>query len=155
MIEKIILKDAKIAEEFLNLQQLSYRVEAEIIGFAQIPPLFETIQDLLDSEEHYLGYFDDGKLVGALSYEMSNEENIVSVHICKMIVHPEHFKKGIASQLLRHLFEHKTDADEFVVSTGAKNDPAIQLYKKFGFVTAFEEQVHPDLSMVTLKKRLS
>jgi ribosomal protein S18 acetylase RimI-like enzyme len=49
------------------------------------------------------------------------------------MVHPDHFRKGIATSLLKALEESEAAIRAMVVCTGADNTPAIQLYQRFGF----------------------
>ena len=43
----------------LSLQIASYRVEAELIGFDDIPPLKDGIQSIREAEETFYGFFVD------------------------------------------------------------------------------------------------
>lgn len=158
MIKEIYITNPMIAREFLELQKLAYQIEAELIGYDQLPPLRETIDQLLESTEACLGYYVANKLVGAISYELEQEgASITSLTICKMIVHPQYFKQGIASQLIQHLLDlcASKQVDEMMVSTGSKNIPAIQLYQKFGFVTHREQRIDANLTLITLKRHLN
>lgn len=75
----------------LALQIASYRVEADLIGFEDIPPLKDGIQSIREAEETFYGYYvqeeNERKLVGAISY--SREGCVVT--ICRMMVHPHFF----------------------------------------------------------------
>ena len=87
-------------------------------------------------KETFYGYYVDGqegpKLAGAISFE--REGSIVT--ICRMMVHPDFFRRGIASSLLQHILieQEREGATRFIVSTGSANSPAIRLYEGFGFI---------------------
>lgn len=154
MIKHIQISDHQIAEKVLEVQKLAYRIEADIIGFDQIPPLLETLEELKLSKETYLAFYEGEQLAGVLSYEVNNEPKATVITICKMIVHPEHFKKGIASRLIDHLTRLDLNASEITVATGSKNVPAIQLYLKLGFKETHEIRIHENLTIKEFNKRI-
>ncbi|MDP4084379.1 MAG: GNAT family N-acetyltransferase [Bacillota bacterium] len=129
MIKQIDLSDILLVGELYQMQKASYLIEARLIGFFEIPPLKETIQELIDCNETFIGYFEKGELAGALSYIAKERE----LTICRMFVHPTHFRKGIARKLLVYLEEMSFDITTFIVSTGKDNVPAKSLYLEFGF----------------------
>ena len=55
-IQRINLHDATILNKTWHLQQEAYKVEAQIIGFDQIPPLLETRKQLQGVDEIFYGY---------------------------------------------------------------------------------------------------
>jgi ribosomal protein S18 acetylase RimI-like enzyme len=148
MIIEINHNNRSIGNEVLNLQKLSYRVEAEIINCDNIPPLREKIDDIIDSQETYLAFYEGREIAGVLTYQIDED----SLTICKMMVHPNHFKKGIASMLLNHVFKLDVMTRRIKVSTGAKNTPAIQLYKKYGFTEVDGIKISEDLSIKSFEK---
>lgn len=136
-------------EEVLRLQMQSYKVEAEYIGTEDIPPLKETLDELLHCGEEFVGYFVDDTLAGVLSYKF--KKGVIDIH--RVMVHPNFFRRGIARSLIRYL-EDKIDTAEFViVSTGAKNSPAVKLYQKLGF-EVLDQSVFGDLVVTNFKKKL-
>lgn len=148
MIDKIDFHDKNIVQELFELQKISYLIEAKLIDFYEIPPLIETFEELLDCGEIFLGYMEDDELIGALSYTIENEV----LTICRMIVHPNHFRKGIAQQLLTAVEEKHPEIRVFLVSTGKDNFPAKKLYQKNGYVLIEEIEVVPGLFISNFKK---
>ncbi|WP_433748312.1 GNAT family N-acetyltransferase [Falsibacillus pallidus] len=142
MIKKVNIKDRSIAEQVLPIQLASYQIEADIIQFYDIPPLKETIEDLMNVKEEFLAYYDNGALAGLLSYE---EDGPSSITICRMMVHPDFHRKGIASALIEELFALTSDCEQWKVTTGAKNEPAKKLYLKHGFTEEKIFEVVPGL----------
>ncbi|WP_236707868.1 hypothetical protein [Brevibacillus choshinensis] len=57
------------ATRMWQLQQAAYRVEAELIGWSDLPPLRETVEELMGSEETFIAYVEEGELAGALSFQ--------------------------------------------------------------------------------------
>jgi ribosomal protein S18 acetylase RimI-like enzyme len=129
MIKSIDFKDYRLVRELYDLQKAAYLVEAKLIHFYDIPPLKETIDELSESNETFLGYFEEKELAGAISYTIDGHE----LTICRMMVHPDHVRKGIAKKLLHTLEERNRDIAIFKVSTGKENLPARALYQKNGF----------------------
>lgn len=138
------------AERMWQLQQAAYRVEAELIVWADLPPLRETARELMDSDETFIAYMEEGELAGALSYKKINDQ----LDLCKMIVDPKHFRKGIARRLLAHLESSHTDVSSIVVSTGARNEPAVQLYLRQGYERTGTKEVAPGLELAFFQKQL-
>ncbi|MGG1399652.1 GNAT family N-acetyltransferase [Bacillus salipaludis] len=149
MIEKIDFENKRLVKELYELQRASYLIEARLINFYEIPPLKESFEELLESKETFFGYFDGEELAGALSYELKGNE----LTICRMIVHPMYFRKGIAQNLLLCLEEDKKEIPIFKVSTGRDNTPAKNLYLKNGYQFVQDFEVVPGLFISTFEKR--
>ncbi|MBD0384273.1 GNAT family N-acetyltransferase [Paenibacillus sp. WST5] len=138
----------------LSLQIASYRVEAELIGFDDIPPLKDGIASIREADETFYGYYveEEGSniLAGAISFSL--EGTIVT--ICRMMVHPKYFRRGIARSLLQYILkeQQQSGASRFIVSTGTANAPAIQLYESFGFVQRRVFTVPPGVSLTTFER---
>lgn len=149
MIKKIDLQNSSLAAELLALQKASYLIEAKLINFYEIPPLLETIDELRECEESFLGYFEGTELAGAVSFTIDRE----SITICRMVVHPEHFRKGIAQRLLAEVENINSDSSVFKVSTGKENSPAKNLYVKNGYKLINDLEVVPGLYISIFEKR--
>ncbi|UOK56640.1 hypothetical protein MGI18_17535 [Bacillus sp. OVS6] len=91
MIKKIDITNPKFAEEVLNVQLPSYKVEAEIIDFYEIPRLKDTVETLLQCSETFFGYYISEELCGAISIKV--EKDVMDIH--RLIVHPNYFKKEL------------------------------------------------------------
>lgn len=145
-IIKLDLQDAFTLSELWSLQHKAYRLEAELIGFNEIPPLLETRDMLAGSTEEFYGCFDDsGDLMGAVAVL---EESPGKLTVTRMMVHPDHFRKGVAGGLLEFIFEHYSRMAQFIVSTGKLNIPAVTLYTKHGFIPAGVEEVAPGVELI-------
>lgn len=148
MIKGIDIHEETIAKAVVDLQKVSYQVEAELIGFVAIPPLLDTVDTLMENDEIFYGYYIKERLIGLISYKL--EDEIVDIH--RVAVHPDFFRKGIAIQLLAHIESLPMDICKFIVSTGSKNLPAIHLYTKLGFIKVEEKDVAPDLKITSFEK---
>ncbi|KAA0544885.1 GNAT family N-acetyltransferase [Bacillus sp. BGMRC 2118] len=150
MIKELVLSNDEKTKELYAMQKASYMVEAELINFYNIPPLMETFEELVHCGEKFLGYIEDGQMAGAVSYTVEDEE----VTICRMIVHPEHFRKGIAGKLLTALEEKTRQYNTITVSTGKENLPAKRLYLKHHFTFVQDKEVVSGLSISIFMKQL-
>ncbi|MDP5276281.1 GNAT family N-acetyltransferase [Chengkuizengella axinellae] len=150
MIKKIDITTKDVAEQVLRVQIPSYKVEADMINFYDIPPLKDSAASLQRSEETFCGYYVGEELAGVISYEI--ETSILT--ICRMIVHPDFFRKGIASALLHSLFESSLNVKKMVVSTGRDNEPAKKLYKKHGFHEVRDVELSHDVFITRLQKMM-
>lgn len=74
MIRRMDLFDFDEVNALLGLQRIAYSVEADLIGFYDIPPLMDTIQSLQSCNEVFYGYYREGELWGAISYTRQADE---------------------------------------------------------------------------------
>jgi len=137
MIQKIDIKDRKNARKVLRLQKEAYKVEVKYLDSYRIPPLMETVDSLIESNEHFYGYFENERLIGVTAYEIEDNAFILS----RVMVSPKHFRKGVASTLIHYVLQLEPNMEKYYVTTGAKNEPALRLYKKFGFKEVSHFQV--------------
>jgi [ribosomal protein S18]-alanine N-acetyltransferase len=78
-----------------------------------------------------LGAFEGDELVGYVI----NSRYVDAWHVMNVAVHPEHQRRGIASQLFERLFEVTRDDERrgYTLEVRVSNDEAIKLYEKLGF----------------------
>jgi ribosomal protein S18 acetylase RimI-like enzyme len=125
---RLDITNRETAQAVLQLQRLAYRLEAELIGSDGIPPLWETLEELRTCVEEFLGVLVKGHLVGAISWRFSAD----TIDIHRLVVHPAHFRRGVATALVRAALDEPT-AKRAIVQTGAQNAPAAALYLREGF----------------------
>lgn len=150
MILPLDLSDEARANELLTLQRASYAVEAALIGTSDIPPLKDTPETLARCGETFYGYFEGDSLIGAISYKV--KDNVLDIH--RLVVHPDHFRKGIGSSLVASVEETEPRPRRILVSTGSDNGPAKNLYLSLGFRETREVEVAPKLRVVVFEKEL-
>jgi ribosomal protein S18 acetylase RimI-like enzyme len=139
MIKILDITDVDVAGSVLSIQLPAYNIEAKLLNFYDIPPLHETVNSLLESNETFYGYYQEEELAGVIS--ISVDEPLLT--ICRLIVNPVHFRKGIGRALLQHVFDAYPEASQFKVGTGEKNEPAVRLYKSFGFQETDKREISP------------
>ncbi|MEM8892912.1 MAG: N-acetyltransferase [Bacteroidota bacterium] len=128
LIRKLKNSDPSIAKEIQQLFYASYLVEAKLLGAKEFPPLNRKLEDYQETETNFYGFHKGEEITGII--ELTLEED--RIEIDSLVVHPDHFRQGIAQQLLEFALE-SLDYNFFRVETGAENEPAIRLYKKLGF----------------------
>ncbi len=151
-IRKLNLADRALAEELWAMQHAAYRQEARLIGVAGLPPLQETVQSLQNCGETFYGFYsEDEELAGAISTEAGEKGELV---ICRVMVHPEFFRQGIGTRLLRHVLSEAPSGTLAVVTAEARNTPAVRLYENSGFIPAGTFKPAPDMTMIRFEKKV-
>jgi ribosomal protein S18 acetylase RimI-like enzyme len=147
MIKILNINNPQLAQAVLAIQLPAYQIEADLIGFQGIPALSETIEDLMNSHEKFIGYYEDHQLSGVVSYD----ENDSLVDICRLVVAPTSFRKGIGRQLIEYVLNEVRHSRDAIVSTGQMNGPAVKLYTKLGFVDEEKFEIAPGVQLVKLR----
>ena len=127
-IEEAIPSDAG---SILNLQKIAYISEAELHDDFEIPPLTQTLEQLLE----------DFKIKKILKVEFggqliaSGQVNLKDgcAHIGRIIVKPEHQGKGIGSKLMKALEEVYPFAISFEIFTGENSARNLGMYQRRGY----------------------
>ncbi|MBW9207621.1 GNAT family N-acetyltransferase [Mumia sp. zg.B53] len=147
-IAPLDVTDAETAAELLAVQRRAYEVEAALIDFPELPMLHETLEELQESSELFLGAYAEGVLVGAVSWERLDDGTI---DIFRLVVDPPAHRRGVASSLLEVLSAleptHRT-----IVSTGSRNAPGLAFYARHGFVPVAEREVAPGVRLTDLER---
>ena len=86
------------------------------------------MEEIRSAAGKFLGLRVDSALAAVIEYRLKDTQ----LSIDSLVVHPSFFRRGLASHLLRSLFDDNEwrIAD---VETAAANLPAIALYEKHGF----------------------
>jgi ribosomal protein S18 acetylase RimI-like enzyme len=133
----------------LAVQLPAYRVEAELIGFVEIPALKDTVTTLQASKEMFYGFYIGEVLAGVISVQMV--EDTLDIH--RLVVHPTYFRQGIGKALLQYILDKNRDrVGRYIVWTGANNTPAKRLYSSFGFHELEQMEVDASVSLVKLER---
>lgn len=127
-IQKLDHTNPGISELIRSVFLVSYPYEAELVGADYFPPLHRPLEDFIHCDNDFLGYW----VADALAAVMEVDSNTASTHIQSLVVDPRFFRQGIAGKLITYVFDNYT-TEQFTVETGLANDPAVLLYKKWGF----------------------
>ncbi len=150
----MIIKRAEMSdlEEILELQYLAYQSEAKLLNNPNIPPLQETIDQLMEEYEKGIilkAVEENGEIIGSVRAYLEND----TVYIGKLIVHPTFQGKGIGTKLL-HTIENEYGNVRYELFTSKKSTRNIKLYERIGYKVFKEEQIKDDLIFVFLYKTL-
>ena len=129
MIIKLENSNEEVANRIYTIFQNSYKVEAQLIGTLDFPPLLRSAKDIKNSNTLFYG-FSENKCLAAI-IEVSIEDEHLGID--SLTVDPNYFRKGIANKLISYVL-NINDFSEAIVETAVVNIPAIKLYKKHGFV---------------------
>ena len=147
-IRPLELRHREHAEALVALQRAAYTVEAELIGFAGIPAMRETVADVANLDERVLGRFDGERLLGAVGYLRVGTE----LELCRLVIDPAAFRAGHASALLDAVDAAEPGVARTTVSTGASNTPALALYGRRGFRVIDVRDVAPGVAIARLER---
>jgi len=137
-------------QEILRLQYLAYQSEAALFGTTDIPPLRQTIEEVI--EEYNKGLIlkaldENGKIIGSVRAYAEKG----TAYIGKLMVHPQMQKKGIGSMLLSAI-ENEFPNHRFELFTSTRSIGNIRLYEKHGYKIFREEESSPELRFVFMQK---
>lgn len=148
MIRKLNHTNPAVARNIRDVFQVSYAVEAKLLNAIDFPPLKRTLQEYLNTETQFYGFWKDDALAAVV--EIRAYKN--ATHIQSLVVDPAYFRQGIGKQLVQFTFD-TFDTKLFHVETGAANGPAIQLYEKLGFNIIKEYLTDHGITKVRLEKK--
>src|ERR1700761_1249903 len=99
VITDVTPAEYSVAIQIHAVMQAAYKLEAERIGFAEFPPLRESLEELRQSSDSFLVFQQSGRIIGGLSFRRGTD----TIAITRLVVSPEHLRKGIGSALLSEL----------------------------------------------------
>lgn len=129
MITKLDNSDEKVANQVFTVFQRSYQIEAQLIGTLDFPPLSRSVKNIVDSTTLFYGFIENESVAAVIEIEIRDQH----LDINSLTVDPNYFKRGIAGKLISFVLE-KIEYLEATVETAVVNLPAINLYKKHGFI---------------------
>lgn len=145
MIRPIDLSAEGVAESVVDIQRAAYRVEADLIGFDDIPPLHEDARQVRQHRLQWLGSWEGDRLVGVIGWTLDDDV----CDIDRLAVHPDFARRGHGRALVGKLLKHRT----ITVSTGTANAPARRLYESLGFVGVAEVRIAADVTTTQYVRR--
>ncbi|MBV6646046.1 MAG: GNAT family N-acetyltransferase [Cyclobacteriaceae bacterium] len=150
MIKKLQNDDLKIANQIYTVFQLSYAIEAELLGVNDFPPLKRPLESYLKSGNEFYGYLEHNELAGVI--EVERKEKLIDIN--SLVVQPKYFRRGIGKKLIAFTF-NRFDLNVFIVETGVKNTPAIELYKKLNFKEVKQWDTDFGIRKVLFERRIN
>jgi len=141
------------AGEVLTLQRAAYASEALIYGDPSLPPLVQTLPELVDELTNSVGHkaIRGTRLVGAVRSVIDGD----TLRIGRLTVAPDLQGSGLGTALLAAA---EADAGPDVTSaalfTGHLSADNLRLYERHGYVEERREDIKPGLTLVHLRKLL-
>ncbi len=149
-IETLAHHELPVASEIHALLLLAYAQEARLLRATDAPPMGRTAQDIQASGDCFLGALRGDTLLGWVGLGPDDEPG--QIGIASLVVHPAHQRQGVAAALLAEVLRRGA-GHVFSVTTGAKNTPALTLYRRLGFSEYRRGTLGPDaLEMVKLRR---
>jgi len=147
LITKADLQDL---QEILDLQHLVYLSEAALFGTTNIQPLTETLDELTEEFNNgvVLKMTDDaGVITGSVRGYVEGS----TLHIGKLMVHPDHQGRGYGSQLVTAI-EELYPGMRYELFTSTRSVKNIRLYNRLGYNEFDRRPVDDELIFVYLEK---
>lgn len=146
----ILKANRKDLQEILQLQYLAYQSEAALFGSRDIPPLKQTLDEVI--EEFNSGVIlkmvdENGVIIGSVRAK----EIDGTVYIGKFMVHPDHRHKGYGSRLLSEIEKCFPDK-RYELFTSTRSLDNIRLYQKLGYTIFARKAVNDELEFVYMEK---
>ena len=137
-------------KEILELQYLAYQSEAALFGNKDIPPLTQTLDEVIDeyNEGLILKMTDEsGVIIGSVRAK----EKDGTVYIGKLMVRPDHQKKGYGRRLLLEA-ERYFPGKRYELFTSTRSKDNIRLYESAGYKEFMQKAVDDELVFVYMEK---
>ena len=148
---KIIRAERSNLQEILDLQYLAYQSEAALFRSKDIPPLKQTLDNLMEE-------YEKGIVLKAVTEEeiiigsVRAYENEGTVYIGKLMVYPDYRRQGYGSKLLTEIEKCYT-GKRYELFTSTKSEDNIRLYQRTGYTIFDQRPINEDLIFVFLEKR--
>ena len=147
---KITKASEEDLQEILDLQHLAYQSEAALFGRQDIQPLTETLDEL--AEEYIAGTVlkmtdENGKIIGSVR----GKEADGTLYIGKLMVHPDHQRKGYGRRLVTAI-EECCPGRRYELFTSTRSVNNIRLYESLGYKKFDERDADGEIRFVYLEK---
>lgn len=138
----------RTATDIHAIMQAAYKIEAELLGVEDFHPLKRGITNIQTATTVFYGFQRNDSLAAVIEIEQLPDSTI---EIDSLVVTPAFFRQGLGSRILKHVFT-LFPGRAFLVSTGAKNLPALNLYRKLGFIDSKLWETPCGIKMISLAR---
>ena len=137
-------------QEILQLQYRSYQREAALFGSKDIPPLKQTLDEVID--EYNNGVIlkmvnDENTIIGSVRAKESNG----TVYIGKLMVHPDYRHNGYGTRLIKEIEEYFPNK-RYELFTSTRSTDNIRLYQSLGYIIFDSKSINDELQFVFMEK---
>lgn len=139
------------AAEVLTVQREAFGIEAQLYDDPGLPPLRESLDQLLADLERCVGLvaLAGDRLVGSVRVRVAG----ASLHIGRLAVAPDHQGRGLGALLLARA-EQVAPAEEALLFTGHLSASNLRLYARAGYVEERRVPVDERVTLIHLRKQL-
>lgn len=136
--------------EILALQRLAFRSEADLLGCGTIPPMVQSLPDLVRE-------FGEGTVLKAVSDESVLAGSVrgfrdgETLRIGKLMVHPGFQGRGLGRRLLAAM-EEECPSCRYELFTSVASNRNLELYRSMGYEPFRETDLMPGVRLVYLAK---
>lgn len=147
---KISKAESNDLSVILKLQYIAYEKEAIRYNDFSIPPLKQTLEELIKESKNsiILKATEDDIIIG--SVRGSSHEQVCKIG--RLIVHPDFQRQGIGSKLLSDIERLFSEVETFELFTGSDSEDNIRLYKKSGYTEFKRKKLTDKIDLVFLHK---
>lgn len=143
------------AAEIIALQRAAYRVEAERYDDFGLPPLTETIDDLVAAvhrEVVLVARLSDGDPAGHIVGTARARVTDDTAHIARLSVLPALHGRGIGRQLLAAIERETAPVRRHVLSTGHRSERNLRMYERAGYRRTHHERQSHAVVLIHMEK---
>jgi len=137
--------------EILALQKLAYRSEAELNNDYNIPPMTQTMREIIEElgQRHFLKAVLDAHIVGSVRAHL---DGVQTCHIGRLIIHPEYQNRGMGKQLMSTIEARFAGAKRYELFTSDRSTRNIYLYQKLGYNIFRCERLSDRVNLLYMEK---
>ncbi len=139
------------AAEILALQKLAYLSESELYDDWSIPPLTQTLEELVESFvcNTVLKAVEEGRIVGSVNGRMSERRCLVG----RLMVHPDLQGRGLGTALMAEIEREFPQAETYRLFTGERSERNIRLYERLGYHIYERKEMPGSYAIVFMEKK--
>ena len=136
--------------EILTLQKMAYQSEAKLNDDWTLPPLTETLPEIISEIETkvFLKAVRADEIIGSVRATLDSG----TCQVGRLIVHPDCQGKGVGALLMDRIEAAFPHAERFELFTGTKSIRNIRFYKKLGYREFREDDLSPKVRLVFMEK---
>ena len=148
IIQRATIDDAV---EILALQKLAYLSEAVLYGDFAIPPLTQTLEELMESYSRntILKAMEEGVIVGSVNGRMDKGHCLVG----RLMVHPTQQGRGLGTALMEAIEKEFPQAQAYRLFTGERSERNIRLYERLEYRIYERKEIPGSFGIVFMEKR--
>ncbi|WP_213450885.1 GNAT family N-acetyltransferase [Rhizomonospora bruguierae] len=140
------------AGELITVQRAAFVGEAQLYGTPFLPPLTERPEEVFAPGVAVLVARLGARLVGSVRGVLSGPTWLVK----RLAVAPDLHGRGIGSRLLAAVEAAAPPAaTQLQLDTGARSEPNLRLYRRYGYAEVDRRAISPDVTLVYLRKRIA